>query len=94
MLIFASCGSDATRGALIGGHTGYTWLDFEDKARVRVLLKKEGCDWDEGKDAEERGLSVSWLEYAARTAAGALRPADANFEPYDLLEVKAEWEPR
>ena len=91
-LIFASCGSDVTRGPLIGGHTGYSWpSDFKDKARVRELLEKEGCDWAADGEIEEGDLSVSWLEYAARAAAGALRPVDAYFEPYDLLEVKAEW---
>lgn len=33
---------------------------------------------------------MSWLEHAARSAAGALRPVDAYYEPYDLLEAKAE----
>ena len=34
---------------------------------------------------------MSWLEHAARAAAGALRPVDAYYEPYNLLEAKAEW---
>lgn len=78
-LLFAACGSDAASGPLTGD-VGYTWPGWRNGSKTREVLKQEGCDWD-----EEEGLRVSWLEHASRSAAGALRPIDAYYEPYDLL---------
>lgn len=102
VLLFASCGSDVRSGPL-RGRVGYSWeASFAGETHVRKILKAEGCDSKgqdcgseesdtEDSDSEGGGPSVSWLEHAARTATGALRPIDSYFEPYDLLEAKAIW---
>ena len=43
-------------------------------------------------DAEFDGFTgLNWLEYQARLVAGALRPFDKYYVPYDTLEAKSEW---
>jgi len=42
-------------------------------------------------DDEDEVENVEWLEHAARAAAGALRPTDAHYAPYDLAKGKADW---
>ena len=40
VLVFASCGSDVTKGALCGSQNGYSWPMGGNHARVREVLQK------------------------------------------------------
>mmetsp|Transcript_2831 Transcript_2831/g.5895 ORF Transcript_2831/g.5895 Transcript_2831/m.5895 type:complete len:439 (-) Transcript_2831:102-1418(-) len=75
-LLFASCGSPNFRP--IKGDVGYRWVPSGGTLEEMVAegLNQEG---------------ISWLEYQAREASGALRPQDMYYEPYDLLEAKGKW---
>jgi hypothetical protein len=55
-------------------------------------LQRMRDDGTLGPGDDEDGVEdVGWLEHAARGAAGARRPVDAHYAPYDVAKGKAEW---
>jgi hypothetical protein len=77
ILLFGSMGTFGFESLKVGGGIGYTWrLPYKDKA-LREHMIQEGIIHEEDEDDYP---SISWLEYAMRQAAGALRPVDKHYQ--------------
>lgn len=84
-LLFASFGTADFR--ILHGDVGHCWSITSD---LRANLIDEGVV--EGSNEEFKDFTgLNWLEYQARLVAGALRPFDKYYIPYDLIEAKSEW---
>ncbi len=75
-LVFASCGS--ANFTIANGYIGYFWSPSKE---VEEELRTFGIE----------ATTLSWLEYQARWASGAIRPQDTYYEHYNDLKEKALW---
>jgi len=84
-LLFASFGTSNFQ--LLHGNVGHFW--FMSRKLHNQLIDDGVVERD---DTEfDRFTGLNWLEYQARLVAGALRPFDKYYVPYDTLEAKSEW---
>lgn len=84
-LLFASFGTANFKS--IVGDVGYFW---SMSTELYQELMDEGVV-DKNNPEFQQFTGLSWLQYQARLVAGALRPFDKYYVPYDSMKAKSEW---
>ena len=84
-LLFGSFGTAGFQ--ILHGDVGHSWSIGSD---LHAQLIQDGVV-ENNDEIFQDFTGLNWLEYQARLVAGALRPYDKYYVPYDLIEAKSEW---